>query len=462
MRRLAPWLLLATLAGAPDMARAEAASPSRSALLGMLHQGDFARLEAHFSELRQAEEGGEITDAATLRALAAFESADPALEARLDAWVSDDPKSLAAHLARAVHYRHLGRMTAPGPGDGQDEGRSGHFKQARADLVIALGLASTPGVPYALLVDLATADRDTANADRLARAGLAAAPKSYAVRRAYLRALKPWRRTEMEPARVLADLEAFTAEVAAAAQETPVLEPLRGFRAFVMAESLRQQRRHAQAEHYYEAALGFGADWEYLRQRGANAFAAQRYADALTHLDAALALRPESPSLLDWRARTQHALGNNGAAIADWVVALALDPWNPAILLHRAEALRDFGRAWRAKADLDRAVRYGRRDPRVRAARGSLTLVELRKPRAAVPDLRQAAELEPGNAEHWYSFARALHSLRACEAPKALAVYQGLCEKGARCQPRGLDWAREALRVYDDPFICPAFGMIGP
>ena len=52
--------------------------------------------------------------------------------------------------------------------------------------------------------------------------------------------------------------------------------------------------------------------------------------------------------------------------------------------------------------------------------------------------------------------------LKACEAPKALAGYRNLCENGARCPPRRLDWAHQALKIYDDPFLCPVFGMIGP
>jgi tetratricopeptide (TPR) repeat protein len=470
-----PWLagalaslLLALMAGSPGRALPDEGGPDRLALLRMLRAGDYARLEAHLTHLQTAYEDGAGSDAVVAYAFETFASADPDLEPQFEGWLSRYPRSYAARAARALYFRHLGRITLAGPEQSTAEEvngaqASGYSARATADLEAALERHPQLGVAHAILIDLAAAAGDPQAADRAMGAGLQADPGSFTIRRSYLLALQPWRRPHAEPEQLLAALEVFVDRIAEDSVGLPALRPLTGFGAFVTAELLRRQRRHQQAESYYAEALAAGADRAYLQQQAINAFRQGRFADALKGFDRALVLWPQSAELLDRRARTRRALGDLEMAHADWKLALALDPWNPNILLVQAAAFRNMERPQEAAAALDRAVRYGAHDPRVWEARGRLLLHALDRPKAAAADLRRATELDPHAAEAWRGYAEALLRTKQCDtAAGALTRYQRLCANGVRCAPENVHWAETALLGTRDPGDCPVYGILGP
>ena len=77
-------------------------------------------------------------------------------------------------------------------------------------------------------------------------------------------------------------------------------------------------------------------------------------------------------------------------------------------------------------------------------------------------DLARATELAPHDGDTWYDYARALHRLGDCEAPKALTAYRELCENGVRCAAERLDWADATWAHYQEALVCPVFGILGP
>ena len=214
--------------------------------------------------------------------------------------------------------------------------------------------------------------------DRWIAEGWRKAPQSLALRRAELDGLHPWRRPDVETADVMAALEAALARVQADLDDHPALAPLSGYGDFVTAELLRRQRRHDQAATYYERAQGAGRDVAYLRQQGINDFSHGRPRAALESFARALNLSPDTPELLDWRARSRAAVGQPQAALADWQAALALDPMNPRLLINQARVLHALGRVAEADANLEQALHYGAEAAWVRRARGRYYLAERR------------------------------------------------------------------------------------
>lgn len=442
--------------------------PDRLALLTALRSGDYARLDRYLTLLQDDYEKGALPEARLELAYRAFASADPLLRLKLDEWIYRQPRSFAARLARSEYLAHLGRLRHRAQPQTVAGAESGHspselLAQARHDLLTALDQRPRLGIAYGILIDIAMFEGRLARADSWFDLGVEADAGSAALYRAYLLSLRPWRRPDVSPDEVLSRLDQVVEELGETVAAGPDLTTLQGFSNFVTAELLRRQRRYEQAEQYYAEALKHGEDWLYLRQAGINAFQSQRFVDALRRLTDALKLRPESPTLLDWRARTHWALGNREPALTDWLLALSLDPKNPDILLGHAQALRDLGQIQAAAHALDEATLLGRDHLAVRRLRGQLLMSDFDRPQEAIPDLRRAVELDPYGRDSLRAYAEALYRSKQCGAASdALLSYQRLCENGNRCAEEDLNWAKEALRGTRAPDVCPADGVLGP
>jgi tetratricopeptide (TPR) repeat protein len=440
----------------------------RQSLLALLEAAEYERLNAHFVGLQGRYESGEIPESELQNAIAAFASSDPDLETRLTSWVERHPQSFAARLARGEFYRHLGRIGVP---DGTShrpptEARgtaNGYLALARQDVEAATERHPRLGVAYAALVNVAMAEGKGLEADRWFALGVAAAPRSVSLRRAYLLSLRPWRRPDQDPVELMASLDALVEDLREADEASPDLAALAGFHDYITAELLRRQRRYSQASRHYREALAQGRDWVYLRGAGINALQSAKKIAAVGFFSDALSLRPQDPQLLESRAHALWALGSHETALSDWRLALATDPGNPHILYGYAQALRSLGRAEAAAQAIAGAAAFALNSPKIRSLRGQMLLSELGRPREAVPELRAALELDPHAGDSWRAYAEALYRSNDCErAASAIVTYQRLCSNGTRCAEDDLNWARDALSGTRDPEICPVHGILGP
>jgi tetratricopeptide (TPR) repeat protein len=453
----AAWTVLGTPAG-------DRGSGDRSWLLALLKTGQYERLELHLAKLHAGYERGERGEAELENAYAAFASADPALQARLDAWLNRLPRSFTALLARGEYYRHLARISRRNAGQAADDGAPARAYLARARRALEAAIDRTPrlGIGYAGLIAVAMAANAPDRADYWFAMGLEADPGTAAVRRAYLLSLRPWRRPDEDAVALMARLHALT-ELHGVSQHAPDLAALRGFHAYVTAELLRRQRRHDQAARYYRDALAQGPDWLYLRGAGMNALQSAEAVAAIGYFSEALERRPQDPALLDWRAHALLSLGDDDDALADWRLALSVDPANPDILYGYGHALRELGKAELAAEVIDAAPDLARNNPRLRSLRGSILLADLNRPYDAVAELRSAVTLDPQSGESWRAFAEALYIANDCEgAARAIVTYQSLCADGTKCTNGDLTWADRTLRETRDPDLCPVYGILGP
>ena len=460
--------LVAAVWTALSQPAAAKAARDRLSLLALLEAAEYERLDDYLVSLRTEYEHGEQSEGELENAVAAFASADPGLQPKLEAWIERRPQSFAAHLARGEYYRHLGRIGLQnGPLYPQaaeiPESSSGFFALARQDLQAAIQRQSRLGIGYAALIDIAMAENAGGEADRWFRLGIEADPGSVSLRRAYLLSLRPWQRPDQDPAELMAQLDALVKDLHETPEVNPDLAALRGFHDYVTAELLRRQRRHSQASRYYRDALAEGSDWVFLRGAGINAFQSARQVAAIGFFTDALALRPQDPRLLDSRAHALWSLGNHETALADWRLALSIDPGNAHILYGYAQSLRSLGRAETAAEAIAGAIPFAQNSPKILGLRGQMLLADLGRPRDAVADLRTAVELDPHAGESWRAYAEALYRSNDCDgAAAAIVTYQRLCTNGTRCAEGDLIWAREALRGTRDPDICPVYGILGP
>ena len=440
----------------------------RVSLLALLKAGKYDNLDRYLGNLQDGYERGDHAEAKVENAFAAFASADPSLQVKLDAWIAGRPQSFAARLARGEYYRHLDRISqrheSPATeADHRPRAANNLLSLARRDVEAAIERRARLGIAYASLIGIAMADNAGSEADHWFRLGLKADPGSTSLRRAYLLSLRPWRRQDEDPVELMAKLDEILQELGDIHEGDPDLAALRGFRAYITAELLRRQRRYSQASRYYRDALAEGSDWLYLRGAGINALQGADAVSAVGFFSEALALRPQSPTLLDWRAHASWSLGNKETALADWKLALSIDSGNPDILYSYAQALRDLGRAELAAEVLTQAAHVAQDNAQIRGLRGQILLTELDRPGDALADLRYAVERDPHAGDSWRAYAEALYRSSDCDgAADAIVAYQRLCANGTECSDSDVTWAGEALRGTRDPDICPVYGILGP
>ena len=126
--------------------------------------------------------------------------------------------------------------------------------------------------------------------------------------------------------------------------------------------------------------------------------------------------RPEARTTL---GRFLARRGQTTAAEAEYRTALQLDPSFLAASINLADLYRQLGRDHDGEAVLRGAIAVSPREAAPHYALG-LTLTRLKKPDAALAELRQAAELEADSARYVYVYAVALNS--GSQSDKAVAV----------------------------------------
>jgi lipoprotein NlpI len=119
---------------------------------------------------------------------------------------------------------------------------------------------------------------------------------------------------------------------------------------------------------------------------------------ALADSNAALALRPDSESALNTRARVLDAKGDHDRALADWTSALSLKPDYVEALRNRGRSRQNGGDLSGALSDFSRVVTLTPDQPRAYFERGQVLMIRGDLDRA-VTDFDKAISLDPAKAE---------------------------------------------------------------
>ncbi len=162
---------------------------------GLLEQGNYAELDWRMNGFQRAYEAHTLDEDGLLRAFAAFNVTDPALQVSLDAWVRAFPRSYAARLARGTYYFTSGTQTRGTKDvrhttDAQWIGMAVYYGKARDDLRASLALDSKPLLTYNLLIRISMENGTRARSRSLLDAALKIDPTAMSVRRAYMRSLE--------------------------------------------------------------------------------------------------------------------------------------------------------------------------------------------------------------------------------------------------------------------------------
>ena len=136
--------------------------------------------------------------------------------------------------------------------------------------------------------------------------------------------------------------------------------------------------------------------------RGNTLYELKRYEEALAEYNAALALRPDDPDILNNRGVTLDELKRYEESLADLNRALELRPHDPVSLSNRAAILSNLNRNEEALAACDRALQLRPDDSATLGNRG-IALLRLQRYEEALASFNRALDLQPDQPPHFYN-----------------------------------------------------------
>ena len=451
-------LLLGMVVSVPDPSARAAEFPDRLALVQLLREGEFERLDTVIRNYQRAYEADAISEGHLEAAYFAFSNSSTDLERQLDRWVRDFPGSYPALMARGAYLWNLGllirgpRTSRPLSADHHREVRD-HFSRAGHDLVNAIQDHRELGIAYSLLIHMASEFGDLEDVIELTRRGALADPRSVVVHRRYLESQRPWvAKGDVNEQFLLARIQRHLSNLEQRYAEYPDLGVLAGYSLLVEADRLVRQGERAAAITFYDAAAAHGY-WVYLYRRGVNHFRLRSFDLALMDFDRALEMRPQAAEILNMRARALRALERPETADIAWNEALALNPRDPKILFYRAAAQRDDQDFEAAVDTLTVATELGRHSAYIWDARGRIYLYDLQQFVKAVSDLERTIAFAPASQRYWFNYATALYKKRDCEAVGALRYYLSLCETQS-CPAESKQWTTAWSEALHASYKC--------
>lgn len=220
--------------------------------------------------------------------------------------------------------------------------------------------------------------------------------------------------------------------------------------------ALQRAGEFADAVTHYDRALALRPDWvEALTNRGAALRALKRFDEAVASYDRALALRPTFVLALVNRGNVLRQLGRHHQSLASYEQALALQPDHPDILGARATALLDLGRLDEALETYTRVLAARPDDAGALYDRANV-LQMARRYDEALADYNRALTLQPAFVDALNNRGNLLLSLRRnAEAARDFAAllkiapdYPHAAGKLLHARMRCCDWAdHEALKA---------------
>lgn len=436
--------------------------PDSVRLITLLHHQNYDKLNKILLKRDAAYEADITQEIDFSLAVEAFANADPEHEALLTEWIARFPESHIPYLVRGVYYSHLG-YTWRGTEASSKTSRKQFAKMASyhdnayRDLEKSIQLKPTT-IAYSTLIDLSSSSRGGKSREDVLIDGLALEPASYAIRKSYLFKLMPRWGGSYE------QIDAFLEDTRLYVETNPALNPLLGFKDYVMGYNVQSSGRFEEALEHYTQALNFGEKEWVLKQRGTTYLQLKDYESALKDLDRAITLWPHFQSALTWRGITYEESGNTDAALADFNLASKLEPYDFVAHKNRGSLYVKQKKYAEAVEDFRRALYYEKYHGDIWHTLGWVLHYKLKNHKEAAQAYKTAANQRPGNPNYWYEYAIALFSLNDCEIVPVLEKYLSSCEtrSDGKCGEKYQTWANQAIAGLTGSGDCPVKDDRGP
>jgi tetratricopeptide (TPR) repeat protein len=277
-----------------------AAHVDKAALRSLFWHRKFDDLTHDFEALEDAFESDPRKEYWPIDAGDAFDTAEPALLTKLDAWAAAHPDSFAPYLARGAYELAVGEArrghhwTKDTPG-ADLEAMMEPLRRSKADLRKALELRPKLVAAMRLLIDVDGWLGDDAGKRDAIDQATTACGACFQVRATYLLMTSPrWGGT-------YAAMDAFAS--AAPVGLNPRLALLAGYADLDRATLATNRDDYGEATKYIERAMKRGEHWAFAFERGRIRGYQKNWTDALADFDRANTLRADVTTVVFWRAR---------------------------------------------------------------------------------------------------------------------------------------------------------------
>ena len=294
----------------------------RPALRSLLLHQQYAALNWSFEQLQQEFERDQRKEYWAIDAGAAFDSAEPALRAQLDAWVAATPDSFAPYVARgyyglAAAWARRGSAWAKDTDDSDFAAMAATLPLAMADFDRARELQPQAIAAYRGEIKVFLGMSRKRHTRRLLDDATAFCPSCFQVRVAYMMHLRPrWHGSREEMAQFAASVDGSDKK----------LRLLRGYVDWDAAQTLRENKDYTKAMEVIERACALGPHWEFLLERASIHRKLKETQSALEDASAAWGSRPGEPDILARRIAIFRDLSRWEAAGRDLLELLRTDP----------------------------------------------------------------------------------------------------------------------------------------
>jgi len=415
--------------------------PRRLPLLKLLREGHYDALQARMSKLTKDFHAGKINGRTVDHAFAAFASADPALEARFEAWIQSYPASPEGWLARGVHHAHIALYTRVTVWSAKPTARAHerihrHASKATNDFRQTLTRDAQLVPAHARAYAQGVFMGSEAEGRMWMKFGFRVKPCSRLMHHTAL-----WLRLPAWGGSIGA-IEKHLRQVH---ERCANLGGLLGFARYARGQVAIAAEDYAEALKQLDRALAYGEWPSYRYRRGLALDYSGRHKEAVVEYKLALAMEPEAPHLLHALAVSHAAMDDAKSAFAYWERALALDPYNPSFLEKRGRyyqriAVTNLNYFKLARQDFEKAKIYSGNHRRL-----DMLLYQLRGRRFGAPGSHPLVRRDYyANPLKEGTFARYHGSLSHRFRCSQIAEFRALlrhCAKTGRCNAN-------AQRIY--------------
>jgi hypothetical protein len=291
------------------------------ALRGLLFRSQFDSLEAALRAIEQGSRDALSGEERWDETVGYLSKSSVSVDAQLTAWVVARPTSAIAHLVRAVAlvnegWDRRGGAFASQTSPAQFYGMYSAFSRARGEIVATLRADPRARVGYFLLLQIASAEGDSAGEQLVLRQALRVAPNSVETPLQVLVGQRPqWGGS-------LARMAAFADSVVREHPDAPDFAVLRGFAPWAEAEQARLAGDYAAAVAAAQRALTVRDHWRFFQELGVDEERLGHFEAARAAYAAAQTEHPLYAKLHEWESQMLYNLATQAPSRDSSIVLL--------------------------------------------------------------------------------------------------------------------------------------------
>lgn len=299
--------------------------PDNNKLYSLLQQRKYSELDLQLKNFQKAYEGDFLQEDNVYMAFYTFNRLNSSFENYFNEWVTKNPNSYSAYLARGMFYRNIGAKKRGTKfinetTKEQLDGMEFYYKKALYDFQKAIEINPKLIWAYCYIIDISkNFGQEDMNKSLMTKA-LQINPHSLLVRWFYLLSLLPRWGGSLEK------MENFIKEAKPHYSKNPKLKILEGRLDAEKADQLSISKKYEEALHFYNQALKHGEHYYYNRQKGKVLVKLKRYKEAINAFDKSLQERPYDTETLLSRGYSYLMSGDCQKAIADFDLVIEIDP----------------------------------------------------------------------------------------------------------------------------------------